>query len=94
MIWKVSKIYLPLLSPSTRWRCGNIKARISRCLLVPLTEHSGAFLKKIDKDGTVIDEFISISEAARQVGVRRESLRDCVLGRQHTCVGYVWRYKY
>lgn len=49
---------------------------------------------KIDKDGTVIDEFISISEAARQVGVRRESLRDCVLGRQHTCVGYVWRYKY
>lgn len=49
---------------------------------------------KLDKYGTIIDEFISISEAARQVGVRRESLRDCVLGRQRTCVGYVWRYKY
>lgn len=48
---------------------------------------------KIDCSGTIIEEFVSISEAARQSGVRRESLRDCVLGRQHTCVGYYWKYK-
>ena len=48
---------------------------------------------KIDKSGTIIEEFISISEAARQSGVRRESLRDCLLGRQRTCVGYFWKYK-
>ena len=48
---------------------------------------------KIDRSGTIVDEFISISEAARRCGVKRESLRDCVLGRQHTCVGYFWKYK-
>lgn len=48
---------------------------------------------KLDKSGIIIAEFISISEAARQSGVRRESIRDCVLGRQHTCVGYFWKYK-
>lgn len=48
---------------------------------------------KIDRSGTIVDEFISISDAARRSGVRRESLRDCVLGRQHTCVGYFWKYK-
>lgn len=48
---------------------------------------------KIDNYGTIIEEYISISDAARKNGVRRETLRDCVLGRQHTCCGYVWRYK-
>lgn len=48
---------------------------------------------KIDKNGTIVAEYISISEAARSVGVRRESVRDCVLGRQLTCVGYFWKYK-
>lgn len=48
---------------------------------------------KIDKSGTIIEEFISISEAARAVGVRRESLRDAVLGKSKTCADYIWKYK-
>lgn len=48
---------------------------------------------KIDKFGTIIDEYISISDAARQEGVRRETLRDCVLGRSKTCHGFIWKYK-
>ena len=48
---------------------------------------------RLDKDGTIIDEFISISEAARCMGIKRESLRDAVLGRSKTCVGYIWKYK-
>ena len=47
----------------------------------------------IDNDGTIIAEYHSISEAARNVGVRRESLRDAVLGRSKTCIGYFWKYK-
>lgn len=49
---------------------------------------------KIERlSGMIIEEYISISEAARCCGVSRESLRDCVLGRQKTCVGYFWKYK-
>lgn len=48
---------------------------------------------KMDKSGIILGEFISISEAARRVGVSRESLRDCVLGRSKSCVGYIWKYK-
>lgn len=48
---------------------------------------------KIDHSGIIIDEFISISEAARKSGVRRESIRDCILGRQKTSCGYIWKHK-
>ncbi len=48
---------------------------------------------KIDRNGTILEEFQSISDAARKIGVKRESVRDCVLGRQKTCVGYIWKYK-
>lgn len=48
---------------------------------------------KLDRHGTIVAEFVSISEAARQSCVSRSCIRDCVLGRQHTCVGYFWKYK-
>lgn len=47
---------------------------------------------KMDKTGIILEEFISISAAARAAGVCRESLRDAVLGRSKTCAGYVWKY--
>lgn len=48
---------------------------------------------QLDRYGAIIAEYISISEAARQIGVRRESIRDCVSGRLHTCKGYIWKQK-
>lgn len=48
---------------------------------------------KLDRNGIILEEFNSISEAARKVGVRRESLRDCVQGKSKTCVGYIWKFK-
>lgn len=48
---------------------------------------------QIGLSGDIIGEYVSISAAARHIGVARESLRDCVLGRQKTCKGYLWIYK-
>lgn len=62
----------------------------------PIAEADGLSPKKlvkIDRNGTILEEFQSISDAARKIGVKRESVRDCVLGRQKTCVGYIWKYK-
>lgn len=49
-------------------------------------------IAQLDCNGNIIATYISISEGARQVGVARESLRDCVLGKQKTCKGYNWTY--
>lgn len=48
---------------------------------------------QMDKQGNTIAEFISISEAARQMGVSRESLRDAALGYSKTCKGFIWIHK-
>lgn len=47
---------------------------------------------KLDTNGAVLEEFSSISEAARIIGIARESVRDAVRGKSKTCVGYIWRY--
>lgn len=43
-------------------------------------------------EGSVVLRFESSSSAAEYLGVKRESIRDAVLGRSHTCCGYTWRY--
>lgn len=48
---------------------------------------------QLDKDGKIINRFDSITEAAKAMNRKRETLRDCVLGRQHTCAGYFWKYE-
>lgn len=48
---------------------------------------------QIAKDGGIVAEFPSASEAARQLGVSVSCIRDVCKGRQKTTKGYVYRYK-
>lgn len=47
---------------------------------------------KIGRNGTVLDVYNSISEAARQNGVTREAIRNCVNGRTMKSCGYKWTF--
>lgn len=44
-------------------------------------------------NGTVVNSFRSICEAARRTGLGRSSISHCVNGRQRTYAGFVWRYE-
>lgn len=43
-------------------------------------------------DGTVLREFVSISDASREVGVSTKCIRECANGRQKHAGGFCWRY--
>ena len=45
------------------------------------------------KDGTLIKEWPSLSEAERQLGICHSSIGQCLKGRLKSTGGFVWRYK-
>lgn len=49
----------------------------------------------VSKDGTVLKEFPSLSEAQRQTGIANQNISDCIYGKRNhrTAGGYVWRFK-
>jgi len=54
-----------------------------------------AINKRIEqiKNGKVIDEFKSISDASRKIGISIESISKVLRNRGNTAGGYFWRYK-
>lgn len=60
--------------------------KINKNLTVPVIQY--------DLDGNVIQEYSSISDAARTIQRKREGIRDCCRGRQISAYGFKWRYKY
>ena len=48
---------------------------------------------QMNDDGTVVNEFISISEAVTKTGVNSKSIRDAANGVQKHAGGYCWKYK-
>lgn len=60
--------------------------KINKNLTVPVIQY--------DLDGNVIQEYSSISDAARTIQKKREGIRDCCRGRQISAYGFKWRYKY
>ena len=44
-------------------------------------------------DGSIINTYHSLSEAARQMKVRPCSITDAIYGKCHTCKGYKWEYE-
>lgn len=52
----------------------------------------GKKVRMLDDDGNVINEFGSISEAARQIGTNQKSIRDAATGVQKHAAGYRWKY--
>ena len=44
------------------------------------------------KDGELVKEWPSLSEAYRQLGILQSTICDCLKGRYKTAGGFVWRY--
>lgn len=60
-----------------------------------ITELQGESIKQFSKDGELIQEWPSISEAARILGIDRANIGHCCAHRpnHNTAGGYIWRYK-
>ena len=48
---------------------------------------------QFSKDGTLIKEWPSLSEAYRQLGISQSNICNCLKGRLKSVGGFVWRYK-
>lgn len=48
---------------------------------------------KLDDNGTILEEFESISEAVNKTGINSKSIRDAANGVQKHAGGFCWRYK-
>lgn len=49
---------------------------------------------KYTKEGIFIQEYFSLSEAARQNNIDYVSILNCCRGRSKTSVGFIWKYKH
>lgn len=60
-----------------------------------ITELQGESIKQFSKNGELIKEWSSISEAARVLGIDRANIGHCCAHRSNhnTAGGYIWRYK-
>ena len=47
---------------------------------------------QFSKDGTLIKEWPSLSEACRHLGIFKSNICDCLKGRYKSAGGYIWRY--
>ena len=48
---------------------------------------------QFSKDGTLIKEWPSLSEAYRQLGIPQSNICNCLKGRRKSAGGVVWRYQ-
>ena len=60
------------------------KEAVKEKLSIPIIQFS--------KDGTLIKEWPSLSEACRQLGIPQSNICHCIKGRLKSTGGFVWRY--
>ena len=48
---------------------------------------------QFSKDGELIAEYSSLTEASRQTGCNNSHICECCKGKQKSCGGYIWKYK-
>ena len=58
-----------------------------------LTGKDGKTTSQKDKNGNIIKEWQSITEAAHSLGASHQGIQACCSGKQKTCKGFVWNYK-
>lgn len=58
-----------------------------------LRKPRGRNIIQLTLDNKIINEFISVSEAARITSINRGNISHCLNGRNDTAGGYLWRYK-
>lgn len=58
-----------------------------------MAKSKGKPVIKCDTNGTIIEEYASIQEAARSIGVRHSAIQRVLKrGQTLTCCGWYWRY--
>lgn len=55
--------------------------------------HNCKNVLKINKNGDIVNEYPSISLAAKENGILRSSITNCLYGRARTSGGFIWKYK-
>ena len=58
-----------------------------------MAECKGRRVIQYDLNGNILNEFVSMSEAARQNDISPSSVYMCASGRTKQSCGYVWKYK-
>jgi group I intron endonuclease len=53
----------------------------------------GVEVIQYDLNGVFIEEFISISVAAKKIGVNKSGIIRCCKGKQNKCGNFIWKYK-
>jgi hypothetical protein len=61
-------------------------------LLVPTKNKFKRKVIQIDLNGTIIAEYESVTQAAQQLGLRKNSIINCCAGRSKTYRSYKWQY--
>ena len=57
-----------------------------------LHNSSGRNVEQYDNNGTLINTFVSVSDASRATGLAMSGIIACCKGRYKTCGGYTWKY--
>lgn len=78
--------------------------RVENLCLIEESEHKSMHLaernlkkskpiQQFNKDGELLFEYSSISEASRILGINRSNISACCLGKRNIAGGFVWKYK-
>lgn len=59
--------------------------------LAPFNEKTKKTVMQYSLDGACLKVYESISLAAREIGVHRSAIQQCIKGASKTCGGYAWR---
>jgi len=70
-----------------RW--SDLKAKIN----ASINNYGNRSILKCSLTGEILEEFRSVSEAARIINKSRQSLSKCVTGKAKTAYGFIWKYK-
>ena len=64
-----------------------------RVLETRMKKHIGCRkIAKLDENDNILKEYISISQASKEMGVSNQAISDCLRGKQKHSAGYKWKY--
>lgn len=49
-------------------------------------------VQQISKDGNILRVFVSLSNAAKELGIQKNQIINCCKGKSKTAGGFIWKY--
>lgn len=74
-----------------RYDGGDVSLKIDK--YIELIKHKGSRVIQLNKDGELINEFKSVSEASKLTNIKITSISNCLKNRSKTSGGFIWKYK-